>query len=128
MLWSFFFNDTATTEIYTLSLHDALPIFDNVTILKDASAAAYYGSGAAGGVIVITTKSGAAGKMKLNYSVNLISQLKLQRDANVMNTAEKMAWEKELWNEFSADRMAKGSSHVPVVGLYGMLRTDDRKG
>src|SRR3712207_8254294 len=26
-MWlSFFFNDTATTEIYTLSLHDALPI------------------------------------------------------------------------------------------------------
>src|SRR5476649_2460924 len=24
--WPFFFNDTATTEIYTLSLHDALPI------------------------------------------------------------------------------------------------------
>src|ERR1051326_9533305 len=33
MTWSavglvfFFFNDTATTEIYTLSLHDALPIY-----------------------------------------------------------------------------------------------------
>ena len=25
-LFFFFFNDTATTEIYTLSLHDALPI------------------------------------------------------------------------------------------------------
>src|SRR3712207_7542321 len=25
-MWCFFFNDTATTEIYTLSLHDALPI------------------------------------------------------------------------------------------------------
>src|SRR6266704_4029682 len=25
----FFFNDTATTEIYTLSLHDALPISDH---------------------------------------------------------------------------------------------------
>src|SRR5947209_10704038 len=25
---SFFFTDTATTEIYTLSLHDALPIFE----------------------------------------------------------------------------------------------------
>src|SRR5258707_15214574 len=25
----FFFNDTATTEIYTLSLHDALPISDS---------------------------------------------------------------------------------------------------
>src|SRR5256884_8597656 len=28
MILFFFFNDTATTEIYTLSLHDALPIFD----------------------------------------------------------------------------------------------------
>src|SRR2546429_9959274 len=27
----FFFNDTATTEIYTLSLHDALPIFPRAT-------------------------------------------------------------------------------------------------
>src|SRR5436309_16003774 len=28
LLFPFFFNDTATTEIYTLSLHDALPISD----------------------------------------------------------------------------------------------------
>src|SRR2546430_14259755 len=28
ILFFFFFNDTATTEIYTLSLHDALPISD----------------------------------------------------------------------------------------------------
>src|SRR5437764_9854109 len=28
MFFFFFFNDTATTEIYTLSLHDALPIFE----------------------------------------------------------------------------------------------------
>src|SRR3712207_7179845 len=28
----FFFNDTATTEIYTLSLHDALPISGMVTV------------------------------------------------------------------------------------------------
>ena len=27
IVYIFFFNDTATTEIYTLSLHDALPIF-----------------------------------------------------------------------------------------------------
>ena len=30
----FLFNDTATTEIYTLSLHDALPICE-VTIMSD---------------------------------------------------------------------------------------------
>src|SRR3712207_8896111 len=29
-LCCFFFNDTATTEIYTLSLHDALPILHDV--------------------------------------------------------------------------------------------------
>src|SRR3712207_7471345 len=29
MCFFFFFNDTATTEIYTLSLHDALPIYDH---------------------------------------------------------------------------------------------------
>src|SRR6266851_8399236 len=29
----FFFNDTATTEIYTLSLHDALPIFGPTRLL-----------------------------------------------------------------------------------------------
>src|SRR5579864_9847380 len=27
----FFFNDTATTEIYTLSLHDALPIYSKAS-------------------------------------------------------------------------------------------------
>src|SRR3712207_7992513 len=30
MFCFFFFNDTATTEIYTLSLHDALPIYGAV--------------------------------------------------------------------------------------------------
>src|SRR3712207_9349517 len=29
----FFFNDTATTEIYTLSLHDALPISSRLTAI-----------------------------------------------------------------------------------------------
>src|SRR3712207_7651304 len=31
MFFFFFFNDTATTEIYTLSLHDALPILTGGT-------------------------------------------------------------------------------------------------
>src|SRR5437899_11968753 len=34
----FFFNDTATTEIYTLSLHDALPIFLEGTLQAGTSA------------------------------------------------------------------------------------------
>src|SRR3712207_8128664 len=31
----FFFNDTATTEIYTLSLHDALPIYQDDDLVDD---------------------------------------------------------------------------------------------
>src|SRR2546430_17704866 len=33
----FFFNDTATTEIYTLSLHDALPICSQPTFARHRS-------------------------------------------------------------------------------------------
>src|SRR2546429_6068265 len=40
----FFFNDTATTEIYTLSLHDALPI-----CITSAGAGSGSGSGEGGG-------------------------------------------------------------------------------
>src|SRR2546430_12794420 len=36
----FFFNDTATTEIYTLSLHDALPISGLVFLTNDGDLAA----------------------------------------------------------------------------------------
>src|SRR5262245_62500731 len=35
-MFSFFFNDPATTEIYTLSLHDALPIFDEADVVARA--------------------------------------------------------------------------------------------
>src|SRR3712207_8639016 len=42
MLYSFFFNDTATTEIYALSLHDALPISHLLPVLGDGRQAALF--------------------------------------------------------------------------------------
>src|SRR3712207_9296186 len=36
-MYFFFFNDTATTEIYTLSLHDALPIYHGFRAAKGFS-------------------------------------------------------------------------------------------
>src|SRR3712207_8539715 len=36
IIFFFFFNDTATTEIYTLSLHDALPISEQRSISASA--------------------------------------------------------------------------------------------
>lgn len=95
---------------------------ENVTILKDASATAIYGSRAAGGVIVVTTKRGVAGKMRINYSANVSVDMKPQRDANLMNSREKLDWEQELWEEFSAQQYAVGEWY-PRVGIIGMLRS-----
>ena len=44
---------------------------ENISVLKDASSSSIYGARAAFGVILITTKSGAAGKPKVNYSGNV---------------------------------------------------------
>lgn len=43
---------------------------EDITVLKDASAAAIYGSRGANGVIIITTKTGKKGKIKVNYTGN----------------------------------------------------------
>src|SRR2546427_4253428 len=40
----FFFNDTATTEIYTLSLHDALPIYRGAAMRSAFQNVRRYGS------------------------------------------------------------------------------------
>src|SRR5260370_11420435 len=42
-MFVFFFNDTATTEIYTLSLHDALPILYSLDHLKEGIGLRGYG-------------------------------------------------------------------------------------
>jgi len=44
---------------------------ESFTILKDASATAIYGNRASNGVILITTKKGAKGKPRINFSTNV---------------------------------------------------------
>lgn len=113
------FNDIFANGIAGINPND----IENITILKDASAAAIYGSRAAGGVIVITTKRGKVGKMAVNYSANFSMVMKPQRDGDLMNSKQKLAWEQELWDEFSADGFTNGS-YYPVVGIVGMLRAN----
>src|SRR6266550_9109184 len=48
----FFFNDTATTEIYTLSLHDALPIRSGSRGLKNPA----MGPRASGGITRVSSR------------------------------------------------------------------------
>ena len=111
------FNDIFTNGISGINPND----IESITVLKDASAAAIYGSRAAGGVIVITTKRGKEGKLNVSYSANVSIVTKPPHDANLMNSTEKLAWEQELWDEFSADRMAQGLRY-PVIGAVGQIR------
>src|SRR5206468_5022208 len=53
----FFFNDTATTEIYTLSLHDALPILSLFDAPLSEPASRSGVEGALGAVVSITIRS-----------------------------------------------------------------------
>src|SRR6266566_2645889 len=65
ILFFFFFNDTATTEIYTLSLHDALPISPGrrrrSRRAHDARAEAHGAGGAAGHRVPLRRAVGRSG-------------------------------------------------------------------
>src|SRR5256885_12419040 len=68
----FFFNDTATTEIYTLSLHDALPISGDtppILLLGARRAAAALGVGVGG----VAARTGDRKSTRLNSSHLVIS-------------------------------------------------------
>ena len=99
---------------------------ESITILKDAAAAAIYGSRAANGVIVVTTKKGEAGKMRISYNNTFSWSFKPERSLNLMNSSEKLSWEDELWNEFSAakyaDSLTDNTVIYPVVGIVGQIR------
>ncbi len=52
-----------------MDMNDINPdIIENITVLKDAAAAAIYGARAARGVILIETKRGVAGQIRANYN------------------------------------------------------------
>lgn len=99
---------------------------ESITLLKDAAAAAIYGSRAANGVIVVTTKKGEAGKMRISYNNTFSWSFKPERSLNLMNSSEKLSWEDELWNEFSAAKYAASLTDntviYPVVGIVGQIR------
>ena len=74
------FSEILTNGVAGINPND----IENVTILKDAAAAAIYGSRAAGGVIVVTTKTGKSGKMAVNYSMNVSMVMKPGRHPELM--------------------------------------------
>src|SRR2546426_8543934 len=82
----FFFNDTATTEIYTLSLHDALPIF-----ARRWSTRLWLGGGP-GGSRYHPTAGGSTRPMRseehtseLQSPCNLVCRLLLEKKKKTLN-------------------------------------------
>lgn len=67
---------------------------ESITLLKDASSTAIYGSKAANGVIVVETKKPEAGKLRFNYNGNFTIEWADLSDYNLMNSNEKLEYER----------------------------------
>ena len=67
----------------------------SVTLLKDAASTAIYGSKAANGVVVIETKKPEPGKFRVTYSGNMYVSIPDLSDYNLMNSSEKLEFEKK---------------------------------
>ena len=125
---------------------------ESFSILKDASAAAIYGSRASNGVIIITTKKGAKGKTKYNFSsltsvgkvakyVDVLTADEFSTYVNANGTAaqkallgtQKTDWQKEIYrnavtfeNNFSASGAIKSLPYrfsVASLSQQGVLKT-----
>src|SRR2546422_11666277 len=80
----FFFNDTATTEIYTLSLHDALPIsptMGTIIGLKAFAVAIIGGLDSAGGILIAGFLYGRSEEhtSELQSRLHLVCRLLLEK-------------------------------------------------
>ena len=71
----------------------------SIDILKDASAAAIYGTRASGGVILVTTRMGAEGKVRVNYTAELTTETILKR-AQMLSAAE---WREQGFDDYGGN-------------------------
>jgi TonB-dependent starch-binding outer membrane protein SusC len=129
---------------------------ESFTVLKDASAAAIYGTRAANGVILITTKRGAGGKLRMNFStVNSVSSVRkhvevlsadqVRQIVNTLGTANQKAqlgtantdWQDEIYqtalatdNNLSFSGGIKSLPYRVSLGYLnqeGVLKTDHQE-
>src|SRR5438874_10009089 len=94
----FFFNDTATTEIYTLSLHDALPIYDSfdlkaqtATGTVDNQAAAFFKPDSHGTVGRLGSKRSEEHTSELQSRRDLVCRLLLEKKKNSRSSDHRCA-------------------------------------
>src|SRR2546430_6577007 len=76
-MFFFFFNDTATTEIYTLSLHDALPILKPV-----GTCASFAAAPVSAAMARSSTRRSEEHTSELQSQSNLVCRLLLEKKKN----------------------------------------------
>lgn len=99
-------------------------------ILKDAAATALYGARAMNGVVVITTKKGRSGRLSINYTGNITTQLKpYYGEYNIMNSAQQMSVLGELERKGILTSNILSSPDFGVYGkMYDLITTIDANG
>src|SRR2546430_13648259 len=104
----FFFNDTATTEIYTLSLHDALPISGLPTVCVHQVVASMFGSVPPAAVVApgfaSPPSSDHCGRSEehtseLQSQSNLVCRLLLEKKKNTLNASRAETATRDLAND-----------------------------
>src|SRR5260370_10613662 len=98
----FFFNDTATTEIYTLSLHDALPILAGQHLTAPIEAIAATPTG--GGYWLVGVRS-EEHTSELQSHLNLVCRLLLEK-------------KKKKQSEYTQTQLLNSSHHATESTLY----------
>src|SRR5437588_9024459 len=96
MAFLFFFNDTATTEIYTLSLHDALPISGR----RGCHCKSHGADGCAGGIESRGDAGGQTGRgqrseehtSELQSHSDLVCRLLLEKKKSAGRTGKEQRW------------------------------------
>src|SRR2546430_13583624 len=105
----FFFNDTATTEIYTLSLHDALPIYEAVARARHAEEQR---DGAASGLeserAALRSEEHTS---ELQSQSNLVCRLLLEKKKTAASTLDGAAWSHR---RTSIARSTPPEYHIPT--------------
>lgn len=96
-----------------------------VTVLKDASATALYGAKAAAGVVVLTTKTPAAGRLRLNYNGTYRFSAPDLTEYHLLNASQKLEYERlagvysarDLSNQYNLDALYNTRRQIVLSGV-----------
>lgn len=96
----------------------------SIEVLKDASATAIYGSRAANGVVIITTKSGAEGKAKVQFSANF-NVSKSVKTIDVLDACDYAIFQNERRSNGWAYDGRDDALSYPEVGYWDDVKVPD---